>query len=158
MWESWVLKSGWSKLPFGNRSQRMKGAKRRSQIGDRGTVSWSFLSPYPSITDALGATIVKDRTFGVTGIAVSRRQKCRWVGLAFELDMAHATVQSRQMPEMTLSLVWLCPANASLSILDCSLALSLCLCAKSTQREGWAGIMLKKFWFDRRKHILAVEN
>lgn len=62
------------------------------------------------------------------------------------------------MPGMTLSLAWLCPANASLSMRDCSCSLSLCLCPKNTQQRGlnW-NYVEKEFWFDRRKHILAVE-
>lgn len=98
-WESCVHKSEWSRLAFGNRSQRIKGANRLSETGDQVTVKYFCLCIPQSWM--LWESLQSSQNFWCD----------RWLltgdtnalsGRTFKLDIVHTTVESWQMPENDL--------------------------------------------------------
>lgn len=114
-WDSCCLWNCWSRLAFGDRSQRMKGTNKDSWIGEQITFSWLFLSPHASTIDVFAVSVVKTELLGWLGLLLSgdavRKRTSLWAtGMAHKL-WSPGNAWNSLVSSMALS-CWCQPANA----------------------------------------------
>lgn len=155
-WQPWTYETGWFQLAFGIRSQRIKGANRQWWTDDQVLFSGLFLPSVSLNHGCFWSSVVKTARLVCPGLlfsgdtdSVCGRTSLRVTG------RARPSLESWQRPEMTLSVAWLCPANASLLIFDRSFFFL------SLSKKRWAGgdeleLRWKRVWSEE-ENILAVE-